>query len=123
MASPAAQFAHRYAMKNPDRVAGVAAHSGGSWAGLDGKDKINPDAKGIPFVVSCGESDTEFSTSDAKRNRIDGTRKFAADLKTLEFDVEIKTWKKIGHTFTPQAYGMTKDLVQKLHDAKPEETK
>ncbi len=124
--SGGAQFVHRYAMAHPDKVAGVAAHSGGTWSTLDGEekkigdftlsDKINPAAKGIPFVVSCGEADQEFSSKGAKLNRINGAKKFAADLKSLEFDVELKTWPRIGHQYTPGAYEQTRALVAKIRD-------
>ena len=124
--SGGAQFVHRYAMTHPDKVAGVAAHSGGTWMTPDGEekkigdftlsDKINPAAKGIPFVVSCGEADQEFSSKGAKLNRINGAKKFAADLKALEFDVELKTWPRQGHVYTPGAYEQTKALVVKIRD-------
>ena len=50
--SAGAQFSHRFAFHHPELVAAVSAHSGGSWAMLDGDDRINPAAKHIPFTVS-----------------------------------------------------------------------
>jgi predicted esterase len=124
--SGGSQFVCHYAMAHPDKIAGVAAHSGGSWMTLDGdekkigdftlSEKINPAAKSIPFVVSCGEADVEFSSKASKLNRINGARKFAADLKSLEFDVDLKTWPRQGHVFTPGAYEQTKALVAKIRD-------
>jgi predicted esterase len=114
--SAGAQFAHRYAMKNPDKVAGVSAHSGGSWAKLDGADKINKEAKAIPFMVSVGEADIERSTTGQVLNRFEETKKFADDLKSLEFPVEFKSWPRIAHQYTPPMHAMTKDLVKKVRE-------
>ncbi len=114
--SGGAQFAHRYAMNNPDRVAGVAAHSAGTWARLEGNDKINPEAKDVLFYISCGEGDQEFSSKNAPFNRINAARKFNEELKSLKFEPVFKTWPRTGHQFTPGAYNMTKELVQVVRE-------
>ncbi|MFK7788741.1 MAG: hypothetical protein AB8C95_04500, partial [Phycisphaeraceae bacterium] len=56
--SGGSQYSHRFAMKYPDLVAGCAAHSGGTWATGDYAEraKPNPKARGVLFVMSCGES-------------------------------------------------------------------
>lgn len=95
--SGGAQFAHRFAFRNPELVAGVSAHSAGTWAGLDGGDRIDPAAKGIPFFVSCGEDDLAKSFPGAKWNRLEGSRRFAEALRSLQFSVEYRTWPKVGH--------------------------
>ena len=114
--SGGAQFAQRYGMNNPDRVAGVAAHSAGTWSRLDGADKINPEAKDVLFYISCGEGDQEFSSKAAPFNRINAARKFNEELKTLKFEPVFKTWPRTGHQFTPGAYAMTKELVQLVRE-------
>ncbi len=114
--SGGAQFAHRYGMKNPDRVAGVAAHSAGTWSRLDGTDKINPEAKDVLFYISCGEGDVEFSSKSAPFNRINAARKFNEELKSLKFEPVFKTWPRTGHQFTPGAYALTKELVQVVRE-------
>ena len=46
--SGGAQFVHRFAFNEPDLVAGVSAHSAGSWAVAGGYGKINRKAKKFP---------------------------------------------------------------------------
>ena len=112
--SAGAQFAHRYAMRNPERVAGVSAHSAGSWAQLEGDDRINPAAKGILFAISCGEDDKATGGPAGTPPRIDGARQFAANLESRGFSVEFKTWPGIGHAFAPGVMPMTKALLEKV---------
>ena len=124
--SAGAQFAHRYAMKNPDKVAGVSAHSGGSWAKLDGADKINKEAKAIPFRISVGEADQERTGTGKEDvlNRFELAKKFSEDLKSLEFDVEFKSWPRTGHQYTAPMHTMLKELVKKVREEnKPAEEK
>lgn len=101
--SGGAQFVHRFAFRNPELVAGVSVHSAGTWAGLEGTDRINPAAKAIPFFVSCGEDDLEKSFPSAKWNRLEGSRRFADALRSLHFPVEYRTWPKVGHFVSPEA--------------------
>lgn len=117
--SAGAQFAHRYAFRHPERVAGVSAHSAGSWAKLDGGDIINPAAKGIPFVVSCGEDDHGTGGPPGTPTRIEGAKRFAADLQSLGFAVELKTWPGVGHAQTDEAKAMGKALLEKVRAALP----
>ena len=112
--SAGAQFSHRYAFKHPELVAAVSAHSGGSWAQLDGDDKINPLAKNIPFAVSCGEDDKGTGGPPGTPTRIEGAHRFYANLQTLGFTVEFKTWPGIGHTFDPGLMPMAKALLEKV---------
>ena len=112
--SAGAQFAHRYAFHHPERVVGVSAHSGGSWAKLDGDDRINPEAKAIPFVLSCGEDDKGSGGPPGTATRIEGVKRFAADLQSLGFTIEMKTWPGIGHDQTAEAKAMGKALLEKV---------
>jgi len=98
--SAGAQFAHRFAFRNPAMVAGVSAHSAGSW------DPPFAAAKSIPFVVSCGADDTEKSHPQMPLNRIDGFRAFSAALKEQGFDVTAKTFAGVGHRQSPEVTRM-----------------
>lgn len=110
--SAGAQFAHRYAFHHPERVAAVSAHSGGSWAKLDGEDRINAEAKRIPFAISCGEEDRGSGGPLGTPPRIEGAKRFAADLQSLGFDVAFRTWPGIGHEQTADAKAMGRTLLE-----------
>lgn len=112
--SAGAQFSHRYAFRHPERVAAVSAHSGGSWAGLDADDRINPGAKHIPFTVSCGEDDRGSGGPPGTPPRIEGARRFTAQLRSLGFTVEFKTWPGIGHQHSPEAKALGRALLEKV---------
>lgn len=112
--SAGAQFSHRYAFRHPELVAGVSAHSGGSWAGLDGDDRINPAAKSIPFAVSCGEDDRGAGGPRGTPPRIEGARRFAGQLRSLGFTVEFKTWPGVGHHQTPDAKSLGRALLEEV---------
>ncbi len=112
--SAGAQFSHCYAFRHPELVAGVSAHSGGSWAGLDGDDRINPAAKLIPFAVSCGEDDRGSGGPPGTPPRIEGARRFAGQLRSLGFMVELKTWPGIGHQHTPEARALGRALLEQV---------
>ncbi len=112
--SAGAQFTHRFAFRNPELVVGVSAHSGGSWAKLEGDDRINPLARSIPFVVSCGEDDQGTGGPRGTPPRIEGAKLFATNLQSLGFTVELKTWPGIGHAQTGEAKAMGKALLEKL---------
>jgi len=115
--SAGAQFAHRFAFKHPEQVAGVSAHSGGSWAKLEGDDKINPAATNILFAVSCGEDDKGSGGPPGTPTRIDGAKQFTENLKSLDFTVELRTWPGVAHDFAPGLMPMTKTLVEKVRAA------
>lgn len=112
--SAGAQFAHRYAFKHPELVAGVSAHSAGSWARIDGDDRINPAAKVIPFALSCGEADQGSGGPPGSPTRIAGVRLFSEQLLSLGFAVSLQTWPGIGHEQTPEAKAMGRALLEKL---------
>jgi dienelactone hydrolase len=112
--SAGAQFAHRFAMHNPELVAGVSAHSAGSWAGLSGNSPINPAAREVRFAISCGEADNEPGKPVGTPPRIDGARQFAADLQSLGFGVQFKTWPGVKHDMSPGVVPMTKALMDQL---------
>jgi predicted esterase len=112
--SAGAQFAHRHAFRHPERVAAVSAHSGGSWAQIEGDDRINPAAKGIPFVVSCGEDDKGTGGPLGTLPRIEGARRFAENLRSLGFSVDFKTWPGVGHAVAPGVMPMDRALLEKV---------
>ena len=112
--SAGAQFAHRYAFRHPERVAAVSAHSGGSWAQIEGEDRINLAAKNIPFVVSCGEDDKGTGGPPGTPQRIDGARRFAENLQTLGFSLEFKTWPGVGHAVAPGVMPMARALLERV---------
>ncbi len=112
--SAGAQFSHRFAFKHPELVAGVSAHSAGSWARLEGDDRINPAAKSIPFVVSCGEEDKGSGGPNSGLTRIEGVKQFAADLQSLGFSVELKTWPGIGHEQSVESKAFAKTIVEQV---------
>lgn len=116
--SAGAQFTHRYAFRHPERVAAVSAHSGGSWAKLDGDDRINPAANHILFAVSCGEEDRGSGGPPGTPPRIEGARRFAGQLLALGFAVEFKTWPGIGHQQTPEAKTLGRALLEKVRERK-----
>jgi poly(3-hydroxybutyrate) depolymerase len=70
--SAGAQFVHRFTLENPQLVVACAAHSAGSWG------MPNAKARGVPFVVTCGEDDKE---------RLGLAKEFARDAKSKGFQV------------------------------------
>lgn len=99
------QFAHRFAMFNPDHVVGVSAHSSGSWACSGGYGEISRKARGIPFAISCGEKDTRFSYQGAQHNRIDWFKQFHDEMRKKKFAVAGAIWPGAGHGLSPNLYG------------------
>jgi len=112
--SAGAQFVHRFAFKHPQLVAGVAAHSAGTWAALNGDDRIAPAAHEIPFALSCGEADTGKAWPGARLPRLEGCRTFAHDLEELGFEVSLRTWPRITHQLTSMACAQTQELVENV---------
>ncbi len=102
--SGGAQFAHRFAFAHPERVSGVSAHSAGSWAGREGYGTINPRAKRIPFLVSCGENDTQKSVPDSPMTRIEWYHSFSAELAEKGFVFYGTTWPGKGHAVPISLY-------------------
>lgn len=103
--SGGAQFAHRFAFTRPELVAGVSAHSAGSWACSGGYGRINPRARNIPFALSCGENDQALSVPDAPHNRIEWYRLFAAEMERQGFVFRGETWPGVGHNVPARLYG------------------
>ena len=115
--SAGAQFSHRYAFRHPELVAAVSAHSGGSWAKLDGDDRINPAAKHIPFAVSCGEDDRGAGGPPGTPPRIESARRFTEQLRELGFAVEFQTWPGVSHNHSPGAKALGRALLEKVRKA------
>lgn len=65
--SAGAQFAHRFAFKHPEQVVGVSAHSGGSWAKLEGDDKTNPQRKASSSPSLVAKTTTAAAARPAQR--------------------------------------------------------
>jgi len=97
--SAGAQFVHRFAMKNPEMVAGVSAASAGSWS-TRGFGEINPAASGIPFALSCGQYDREKSWPSSPMNRLEWMHEFAKALKDAHFDMVSRVIPNTGHKVT-----------------------
>jgi len=97
--SAGAQFVHRFAMKNPEMVAGVSAASAGSWS-TRGFGEINPAASRIPFAISCGQHDREKSGPDSPLNRREWMEEFAKALQDQHFDVASRVIPNTGHKAT-----------------------
>jgi poly(3-hydroxybutyrate) depolymerase len=112
--SAGAQFAHRFGMHHPDLVAGVSAHSAGTWAGLSGNNAINPAAREVRFAISCGEADNAPRKPAGTPTRIEGARQFAADLQSLGFRVQFQSWPGVQHEISPGVVPMTKELVDQV---------
>lgn len=109
--SAGAQFAHRFTFRNPDLVAGVSAHSGGSW------DKPDPAAASVVWAVSCGAADTAKSAPQMPLNRIDGFRAFAAALKELKCDVDARVLPGVDHRQTPTVMQMATACFERVRRA------
>ncbi|MBI2191901.1 MAG: dienelactone hydrolase family protein [Planctomycetes bacterium] len=95
--SAGAQFAHRFALEHPKSVLACAAHSAGSW------DAPNDAARGIPFLVTCGEADTEF-------DRIGKAKAFSEQLKRKGYKVVTAWFPGVGHSLSPEACQLSKDF-------------
>ena len=104
--SAGAQFVHRFAFNHPELVVGVSAHSAGSWAGVEGWGEINDKAKGIPFVLTCGELDTTKAfNGEAPYGRLEWMKVFAEDLKKRGFAVRTEVYPGVGHGGSADAHG------------------
>jgi len=115
--SAGAQFAHRFAFKHPEQVAGVSAHSGGSWAKLEDDDKTNPQRKASSSPSIVAKTTTAAAAHRRGSTRIDGAKQFSENLKSLGFTVELRTWPGVAHGFAPGLMPMTKALVEKARAA------
>ncbi|MHC5020939.1 MAG: alpha/beta hydrolase family protein [Planctomycetota bacterium] len=86
--SGGAQFAHRFAIRHPELIAGCAAHSGGSWA-VGGRAKLfgrevelmepTAAAAGVPFVLA----------------------------KAKQYVLVAEQWPGVGHFLSPGARRLT----------------
>lgn len=93
--SAGAQFAHRFTLGAPRYVLACAAHSAGSWSAPSSR------ARGVPFLVTCGEDDTE---------RIAIAKKFAGQLKGSRFRVATAWFEGVGHSLCAEARTRTNDF-------------
>ncbi len=95
--SGGAQFVHRFAFHAPEQVIGVSAHSAGSWAGEPGFGDIPDRATSIPFLISCGKEDTDYSMVRFPFTRIEWYRRFARELEQRGFVLHGSVWPDTGH--------------------------
>ena len=109
--SGGSQYAHRFAMKYPDLVAGCAAHSGGTWATGDYAERAvpNPKARGVLFVISCGEKDTGKSFNEAPMGRLDWAKKYETMLEEGGFVYDAKWVPGVGHSPSHISRQMSRD--------------
>ncbi|MEO0477746.1 MAG: hypothetical protein AAF085_17515, partial [Planctomycetota bacterium] len=103
--SGGSQYAHRFAMKYPDLVSGCAAHSGGTWATGDYPkgESPNPGARGVLFVMSCGEKDTRKSFAQAPFGRLEWAKKYEKLLGEGGFIYHAEWWPGVGHSYAKGA--------------------
>ncbi|MEM9111027.1 MAG: hypothetical protein AAGC72_13485 [Planctomycetota bacterium] len=99
--SGGSQYAHRFAMKYPGLVSGCAAHSGGTWATGDYPrgESPNPKARGVVFVISCGENDTKKSFKQAPLGRLEWAKRYEKMLDEGGFVYDAKWWPGVGHSY------------------------
>ena len=109
--SGGSQYAHRFAMKYPQLVSGCAAHSGGTWATGDYPrgEAPNPAARGVLFVISCGENDTGKSFGPAPMGRLEWAKKYEQMLKRGGFLYDARWIPDVGHSYSGPARQMTRD--------------
>ena len=110
--SAGAQFVHRFAMKNPELVAGVSAASAGSWS-TRGFGEINPAASHIPFAISCGQYDRDKSMPSASLSRLEWMQDFAKALQEAHFDVESRVIPNTGHKATGDTMALAEACFQR----------
>jgi len=110
--SAGAQFVHRFAMKNPEMVAGVSAASAGSWS-TRGFGEINPTASHIPFAISCGQYDRDKSMPSAPLSRLEWMQDFAKALEEAHFDVESRVIPNTGHKATGDTMALAEACFQR----------
>lgn len=109
--SGGSQYAHRFAMKYPNLVSGCAAHSGGTWATGDYAERAtpNPKARGVLFVISCGEKDTKKSFGEAPFGRLEWAKRYEAMLERSGFIYDAQYWPNVGHQQSKGARQQTVD--------------
>ena len=95
--SGGSQFAHRFAMKYPELVAGCASHSGGSWG------TVSPKARGVLFAVSTGEADG---------GRLAGAKRFFGLLEAGRFHHIARIWPGVGHRKSPGSRRITRECFE-----------
>lgn len=105
--SGGAQFAHRFTQKYPDLVAGCAAHSAGTWSTGGEWGELNPAARAIPLVISCGQRDTSKSVPQAPYGRLEWAHHFELQLRSGGFAFAATYPKDAAHAYTPEAGALT----------------
>lgn len=113
--SGGSQYAHRFMLKHPQLVVGCAAHSGGTWE----TGGVNPAAKAIPFVMSCGEKDTGKSYPEATYGRLEWAKLFEAEAKKAGFFMDSKFFPNVGHSQCKEASAMTEECFVVATDLIP----
>jgi poly(3-hydroxybutyrate) depolymerase len=109
--SGGAQFVHRFAMRHPELVCGVSAHSGGTWS-TDNHGQISNSARKIPFAISCGEKDTAKSFPGSPFTRIEWFGRFRDEIERKRFPHIAAAWPEVGHSISPGAMDLAKQCFQ-----------
>lgn len=94
--SAGAQFAHRFAMRHPDKVLGCAAHAGGTWG-----PELNPAARSVPMSLSCGLEDTARSSLGQTQTRVEAAHAWFARLAEAGFHIKARLLPGLGHATSP----------------------
>ncbi len=95
--SGGAQFAHRFALKYPQLVAGCCATSGGTWSTGREFGTVTDMAASVPIAISCGERDAALSVPGSPMTRIVWARKFEEELGNRRFFYKAVYWPNAGH--------------------------
>lgn len=105
--SGGAQYVHRFTQKYPRLVAGCAAHSAGTWSTGGQWGELNPEARTIPLVISCGQRDTAKSMPEAPFSRIEWAHRFETCLATGGFAHATAYPRDAAHAYSPEAAALT----------------
>lgn len=103
--SGGSQFAHRFALKYPDLVIGVSAHSGGTW-----ESKPHSKAAEVIWTISCGIHDTHHSAG-APKTRIEYFRNFSRAMMDKSFTAKIFVTDK-AHKRAPEVFEYTEECFR-----------
>ena len=108
--SGGAQYVHRFAHAHPDMVLAVAANSAGSWSTGGQWGEINPAARLVPMLVTCGEADTGKMAAEAPFGRLEWAKDYVQRLREGGFVVADAYPAKVGHSLSPEALKLTSEL-------------
>jgi poly(3-hydroxybutyrate) depolymerase len=99
--SAGAQFALGYTMRYPAFVSGASIISTGNYTSV-----TNPAARGVPFLITVGDQDTNRTSAAAELNSL---------LIRGGFDSTYYLIKDAGHEISPSAVNLTLQLFQRAN--------